>query len=152
MARIQHEENEQIAFMNWCKHVHTEHGTLFELFIHIRNESFEAGTVVQRKRRIDRAKQAGYKTGTPDLFLPLPVTGMLLKNDDTQSCEIEEFTKPGLFIEMKRKRVKGKPRGRVSEAQNNRLALHQDCGYSVAVCEGWEEAKRITELYLEGKF
>lgn len=141
------EENEQIAFMNWCKMIMTgievdnRPLTLFELFIHIRNESHEKGTDIQIRKRLARAKQAGYKSGTPDLFLPLPMHGY-----------------PGLFIEMKRKYIKGNKkmgieheRGKVTKKQLERMKIHEAAGYAVKVCEGWEQAKQVTEQYMKGE-
>lgn len=72
-------------------------------------------------------KAEGVRAGAPDLFLAYPNNGH-----------------GGLFIEMKK--TKG---GHVSDAQKAYHALLASCGYMVAVCHGWLEAKTSIETYLK---
>ena len=71
-------------------------------------------------------KQQGVKAGVPDIFVPCMRGGY-----------------GGLFIEMKRQ--KG---GRLSEAQKEMIDNLRCCGYRVEVCNGWEEAKNVIEVYM----
>lgn len=82
-----------------------------------------------------RLKKQGVKAGVSDLHLPFPIHG-----------------KPGLWVEMKKPKVKGqKSQPKVSPEQKDWLAKMDDLGHVTAVCYGWTEAKQIIENYLEGK-
>lgn len=74
-------------------------------------------------------KRQGVKAGVPDVFLPIARHG----------CH-------GLFIEMKR--AKG---GVLSQFQREYIEALMREGYRVAVCHGFEEAKRTIEEYLDEK-
>ena len=81
-----------------------------------------------------RLKKQGVKAGVSDLNFPLPAHG-----------------KPGLWIEMKKPKVRGdKSPPKVSEAQAAWLTKMDDLGHATAVCFGWTEAVIIIENYLEG--
>ncbi len=73
-----------------------------------------------------RLKAEGVRAGIPDLMLALPV-----------------LNRPGLFIEMKRK--KG---GRLGREQERILQLFSAAGYAVAVCHGCDEAREVICRYL----
>lgn len=80
------------------------------------------------KSEAARMKAAGVKAGVPDMFLPVARGGS-----------------HGLYIELKR--IKG---GRVSAEQ---LAWMEELtreGYTCAVCHGWEEARKVIQIYLKG--
>lgn len=80
------------------------------------------------RNRVEAAnlKRQGVKPGVPDVFLPIARCG----------CH-------GLFIEMKR--AKG---GVLSQFQREYITALIDQGYRVAVCHGFDEAKRTIEEYL----
>lgn len=71
-------------------------------------------------------KLQGVKAGVPDICLPLP-----------------KGIYHGLYIEMK----VGK--NKTSEKQDDYLAYLNNVGYATSVCYGFEEAKRLIEIYLK---
>ena len=71
-------------------------------------------------------KEQGVKPGIPDIFLPVARGGY-----------------HGLYIEMKRR--KG---GRVSVEQKKMILALRDQGFRAEVCEGWERAKNVIEVYM----
>lgn len=73
-------------------------------------------------------KAEGMRSGIPDLILAVPRCG-----------------KHGLFIEMKK--TKG---GRLSDNQEEILAIFSEQGYETQVCRGFESAKTVIETYLDG--
>ncbi len=77
-----------------------------------------------------RFKARGLKRGVPDIFLPVP-SGKW----------------HGMYIEMKRK----KPRGKLTSEQLDWLLRLTAKDYFCAVCYGWEEAWNWIEGYLAGK-
>jgi len=131
--RKNHEEDTQIALMNWAKYKMLPNGkTIFELMIHIRNESYEKGKPYQIANRMKRAKLGGFKSGIPDLFFAYPING-----------------KHGLWLEMKRPHIKGSVKGRLSDNQKKMLAILELAGYECAVCHGWQQAVEVIEDYLK---
>ena len=82
-------------------------------------------------------KAMGVKAGVPDLFLPVPMV--------LQSQERAQNTH-GLYIEMK---AQG---GRLQPSQKEWLQKLRSMGYCCRVCFGCEEAERVLEDYLEGRW
>lgn len=78
-----------------------------------------------------RLKRQGVKAGVSDLNLPLPVG---------------EYA--GLWIELKRPIVKGKPKPTVSSSQKEWGDLVEMAGHKFVVCFGKEEAKAAIKDYL----
>lgn len=74
----------------------------------------------------------GVKAGVPDIMLAKPSKGF-----------------PGLFIELKRPIVKGKPKPTVSTAQKEVIAQLIESGYAVEICYGFDEAKQVIVSYLD---
>lgn len=74
-----------------------------------------------------RLKAEGVVAGVPDIFLAVPWRGFA-----------------GLYIELKRQ--KG---GKVSEAQEDVIAMLRRAGYRVEVCKGWTAAREAIERYLD---
>lgn len=74
-------------------------------------------------------KREGLKAGVPDLFLPVPIRGTMIKH--------------GLYIEMK------KPGGKLGSKQREWRDYLIDAGYSWAVCESSKEAIEVIRGYLE---
>ncbi len=82
-------------------------------------------------REAARMKVGGVKAGVSDVFVSVPCGGF-----------------HGLWMELKRPRVKHQQAPAVSAAQKAWQAQQSALGYAVAVCFGWESARLITEQYL----
>ncbi len=74
----------------------------------------------------------GVTSGVPDLFLAKGERGL-----------------NGLFIEMKRPKVKGKPNPVVSRQQQAMIAYLLANSYGAVICYGFEEAKTVIVDYLD---
>lgn len=74
-----------------------------------------------------RMKAEGVRAGTPDLFLPVARGGFF-----------------GLYIEMK-----APNRGRVSDAQEERIRRLRAAGYRVCVAWGWDDARELLIEYCD---
>lgn len=114
------ESDEQAELFLWAAWSEAAHPEL-RLMFHIPNGG--------SRNPIEAAnlKRQGVKAGVPDVFLPVARHG----------CH-------GLFIEMKR--AKG---GVLSQFQKEYIEALMREGYRVAVCHGFEEAKRTIEEYLD---
>ncbi len=77
-------------------------------------------------------KRQGYSKGVPDLLIFEP-KGVYL----------------GLFIELKRKKVKGQPKGKMSPEQEVWLSELSKRKYYACVCHGADEAIETIEKYME---
>lgn len=115
------ESQEQQTLFEWAELQQQAHPQL-KLMFHVPNEG-RRSVVTGR-----RLKSEGMKKGVPDICLPVARRGY-----------------HGLFIEMKR--LKG---GRVSDEQNQWLALLKSEGYAACVCQGWAEAADYILWYLKG--
>jgi len=82
-----------------------------------------------------KLKAEGVKSGVPDIFLAIP-KWTLSPN--------RHIIYTGLFIEMKFGKNK------LSENQRGWVARLKYKEYRVAVCYGFDEAKKVIEQYLEG--
>lgn len=112
------EEIEQITLFRWAEFAKNQHPEL-ELMYHIPNEG-------KRSRLTGaRLKEAGLKSGVPDVCLPVARGGYI-----------------GLYIENKY--GKNKP----TENQKRWLRALRAAGHLTAVCYGWEQAKDLIEQYL----
>jgi len=76
-------------------------------------------------------KRQGYSKGVPDILIFEP-----------------RGKYHGLMIEMKRQRIKGEPRGRVSPDQERWKEQLLARGYRSEVCEGFDEAKGVYDAYM----
>jgi hypothetical protein len=86
------------------------------------------------KRNVKEAKRLkaqGVCAGIPDLSLPIAASGF-----------------HGLYIEMKRPIIKGKPKPRLSDSQKEKINLLIASGYAVCVCYGWQQAREMITRYL----
>jgi hypothetical protein len=117
------EHNEQVNLMKWWALACHSFGVDERLLFAIPNGG-ERNVIVAA-----RLKAEGVRAGVPDLFL---------------AYGTDKFN--GLFIEMKK--TKG---GRVSDSQKTYLELLQKRGFCAVVCNGWMEAKREIERYLNAK-
>lgn len=112
------EEIEQITLFRWAEFAKQQYPEL-ELMYHIPNEG-------KRSRFTGaRMKEAGLKSGVPDIHLPVARGGYI-----------------GLYIENKY--GKNKP----TQNQKTWLRALRDAGHFTAVCYGWEQAKKLIEEYL----
>lgn len=131
------EEQEQILLMDWARI------TKFKFFdktepianylCHIPNGG--SRHVLEAKK----LKRMGVMAGMPDLFL------FCSGHKKTASWygEITKFPRIGLFIEMKRK-----TNGTLTANQRTMHAKLENCGYKVALCRGFDEAKQAICEYL----
>lgn len=115
------EEDEQIAFVQWCRLNHI-------LVHHSGNEL--GGSTPALKRRGVKMKKLGTSKGFPDLLVFIPVHGATDKVDCYQMC----------VIEMKRK--KG---SRTTKEQREWLEVLAMCGMPSRVCKGAGEAIDFVE-------
>ena len=113
------EAEEQAALFHWAGLMQGQHPEL-KLLHHIPNGGY------RNKREAASLQREGVKAGVPDICLPVARNG----------CH-------GLYIELKRR--KG---GRLSPSQARWMEQLQKQDYQVAVCYGWDEAKRIILQYL----
>lgn len=112
------EEIEQITLFRWAEFAKQQYPEL-ELMYHIPNEG-------KRSRLTGaRMKEAGLKSGVPDIHLPVARGGYI-----------------GLYIENKY--GKNKP----TENQKAWLRALRGAGHFTAICYGWEQAKALIEGYL----
>ncbi|MCR4794245.1 MAG: VRR-NUC domain-containing protein [Ruminococcus sp.] len=112
------EEIEQTALFRWASYAQTQYEEL-KLMYHIPNEGKRSAATGARM------KQAGLKSGVPDVCLPTAHGGYI-----------------GLYIEIKVK--PNKP----TENQKRWLRALREAGHMVAVCYGFEEARDLIEKYL----
>jgi hypothetical protein len=121
MPGVPLEEDEQIAFVQWCR----LHGIIVH---HSGNEI--GGSTPAMKARALKMKRMGTSAGFPDLVLFIPVYGVTDEIDTYQPA----------FIEMKRK--KGST---ISQAQKGWLKVIDMAGIPCAVCKGAEAAVEFVE-------
>ncbi|EKN4181136.1 VRR-NUC domain-containing protein [Yersinia ruckeri] len=114
----QAETEEQAALIAWADKTVINGICIGDYLIHIPNEG-KRGPKAARD-----AKRLGLRKGVPDLFLALPRGGYA-----------------GLWIEMKT--LNGKP----TVYQQQWIERMKNSGYSAVVCKGFENAKKIIELY-----
>lgn len=120
-AGVPLEEEEQIAFVQWCR--------LHDIVVqHSGNEI--GGSTPAMKARALKMKRLGTSAGFPDLVLFIPIYGVTGEIDAYQPA----------FIEMKR--VKGST---VSQSQKEWLKIIDMAGIPCAVCKGAEAAVEFVE-------
>lgn len=126
------EDTEQIQLMNWCRWKANQGGVweMLDLLYHVPNGGRRG------KAEASIFKAMGVKAGVPDLFLPVPK--MLHGKNGGMAY--------GLYIEMK---AQG---GRLQPSQKEWLLKLRSMGYCCRVCFGCEEAERVLEDYLEGRW
>lgn len=124
---MQHlEHHEQCAVFEWAFYQSKKYPCL--RFLH----ASTAGEKFTNAQQASRAKKAGMRAGVPDIFLPYP-NG--------------EYA--GLFIEMKRKIIKGQPKPTLSTEQKVWLDYLNEAGYNAIVCYGAGEAITQIQEYLQ---
>lgn len=115
----QHEEQEQMALMQWAALEENTYPLLKWLF-HIPNGGH------RNKATAGRLKAAGVKKGVPDLCLPVPLGGYA-----------------GLYIEMKY------GANIPTKEQREWLDFLNSVGYYVAICYTCEEAIKTITQYIK---
>lgn len=113
------EETEQANLFRWFGLTRWQGRPLSDFAIHVPNEGKRSAVAGWRLKRV------GLKPGTPDVLLPIACGGY-----------------HGLWIEMK---AVG---GRLSDAQQEVIAILRGQGYRVEVCYGWDAARIAVERYL----
>lgn len=113
---IPYEEDEQIAFVQWCR--------LQGITVHHSGNEIGGSTRAMKARAI-KMKKMGTSKGFPDLLVFIPIAGATGEIDSYQMCAIE----------MKRR--KG---GSVSKDQKQWLEVLQASGAMCALCHGADEA------------
>lgn len=88
----------------------------------------------RHKATAAKLKREGVKKGMLDVCLPVRVANF-----------------GALYIELKRPAERGKPKGRLSESQEQWLGDLQAYGQCAGVCYGWEEARALILAYLKGE-
>lgn len=121
---IPKEEDEQIAFVSWCK--------LNNIVCHhCANEI--GGSTRALKLRAIKAKKMGTSKGFPDLLVFIPIKGINHRIDAWQM----------LAIEMKRKKHSS-----TSKEQKEWLRILELSGIPSRVCKGAEEAVAFVREYM----
>ena len=115
------EEDEQIAFVQWCR--------LNHILVHHSPLEF-AGSSKAVKVRAIKMKKLGTSKGFPDLLVFIPVYGTTGDIDCYQMCALE----------MKRK--KGST---TSKEQKEWLQILTESGVLCSVCKGADEAIKFVE-------
>lgn len=116
MINCPYEEDEQIAFVQWCR--------LNNIIVHHSGNEI-GGSTPSMKARAIKMKRMGTSKGFPDLIVLVPLTGI---TDEVDSYQM-------VIIEMKRK--KG---GTVSPEQKDWLEKLEMAGIPGKVCHGAGEA------------
>ena len=122
MTKTPSESDEQATLFAWADMMKARWPEL-ELMFHIPN----GGS--RHPLEAVHLKRQGVKPGVPDIFLPAARGGY-----------------HGLWIEMKRQ-----TNSRLSDYQKDMIQRLICQRYRVAVCHGFEEARKIITLYLEGR-
>lgn len=120
-AIVPKEDDEQIAFVQWCRLNHI-------IVHHSGNEVGGSSNAV--KVRAIKMKRLGTSKGFPDLLVFIPVYGTTGEVDCYQMCAIEMKRKTG---------------GRISTEQKEWLEILQASGAMCAVCKGAEEAIKFID-------
>ena len=129
------EEQHQIMIMQWCKaqrlselkHPVPSGTKVFDYIV----ASANGGN--RSKATGARLKATGVRAGFPDIQLCLGCGGFY-----------------GLFIELKRPRIQGKPTPTVSTLQKEWLLRLRKAHYRAEICYGFDEAIKVITSYLRG--
>jgi hypothetical protein len=125
--RAYEEDEESKAFHQWLVMMKIPH----DYSTHGEQRPFRMITKKGKEIRIcpsgARLKSLGASEGFPDFTIPVP----------------NEYHH-GLYIEMK-KQKNGKP----TKAQLEWIDLLVDLGYCAVICNGWDEARMLTEKYMQ---
>lgn len=120
------ESNEQKAVIKWARLAQREYPCLKWLHCSL------SGVKLRSVQEGARLKAEGMVAGICDLFLPYPNNNYA-----------------GLYIEMKKRNIKGQSKGIVSEAQKDFIEYANIVGYKAVVCYGADEAITTIKEYLQ---
>lgn len=123
------EYNEQVALFQWIRYEAIRDKRLSFAF------SMQSGEKFKSALAGARAKRAGMMAGIPDIFIPYP---------------FNQYA--GLWIELKRRIVKGENKPTISQLQKEAIEYLNNVGYKAIVCYGAEEAIEAIKTYLKGGF
>ena len=126
-----HEYNEQILVFHWANLCSKSYPCLKYL------NSSQNGVKMNSRLHAYRAKRAGLKKGVPDINLPVS------KRDSSGN-----ITHCGLYIELKRKIIKGEPKPTITKEQDDWIKYLQSQGYDAMVCFGANEAIDAIKKYI----
>lgn len=115
-AIIPKEEEEQVAFVQWCR--------LNNIIVHHSGNELGGSTAAIKARGI-KMKKMGTSKGFPDLLIFIPVRGITGHVDSYQMCVIEM------------KRIKNST---TSPEQKEWLKILELAGIPCAICKGAEKA------------
>lgn len=125
---MQHAEyNEQAKLFDWIRISAIRDKRLKWAF------SSQAGERFKNALAGARAKRAGMTAGIPDVCIPYPNKGYA-----------------GLWIEMKKRIVRGESKPVVSPSQKECIEYLNSAGYKAVVCYGADEAIVVIKEYLGG--
>lgn len=124
------EGDEAECLMQWASMRKHKGRIIRDYLIMIPNGAVLAGDLKQRAISMARMKRQGFRPGTFDYLLAIPV---------------EPY--PGLWVELKRQKLSV-----VSEAQYDFKQNMDVIGWATAICKGWDEAKTAIDNYLHGAF
>lgn len=155
MQHIEYEEQKKI--FQWARLCERQYPMLKFL------NSSQNGVRITNIREATRAKASGMKKGYPDIFLPYPYyQEIVVESNDKAKVGLlmsgkkvsmggetrREIKFCGLFIELKRPKVKGKANPVVSKEQQEWIDYLNSVGYYATVCYGSEEAIELIKRYL----
>lgn len=99
---------------------------------------------LREKRTAAMLKAEGVKRGIPDVFVPVPMWGLV--DAHPNRCILYA----GLYVEMKRPKSEQQGRaGTTSSVQDEAIAWLRHSGYAVSVCFDWQAAAREIQSYIE---
>lgn len=124
MITCPYEEDEQIAFVQWCR--------LNNIIVHHSGNEIGGSTSAMKARAV-KMKRMGTSKGFPDLIVLVPLKGI---TDEIDSYQM-------VIIEMKRQKS-----GTVSAEQKDWLEKLEMAGIPGKVCHGAEEAVDFVKSFM----
>ena len=137
MTRANHghiEDDHQKAIMQWARSTRLK--PLYGVKGFIADYMFAIPNGGKRSPREGaRLKAQGVLAGVPDMMLAIP-----------------RGQYSGLFIELKRPKVQGKPNPSTSIAQQEMIIKLNEVGYLAVVCYGYDQTVTCVNDYLNNRF
>lgn len=125
--RVFIEDAEQAAYFDWVR-LMASSDERYQTIYAIPNGGH------RNVREAARLKRQGVKAGVSDIHVPVSVG-----------------ERAGLWIELKRPIVRGKPKPKLSPEQVQWLGLMHSFGHTVCLCYGFDQARQATQAYLSNK-
>lgn len=133
-----YESLEQRAVIKWARLAQKQYPPLKWLHCSL------SGVKLRSPQEASRLKAEGLVSGICDLMLPFPKYYYC-----PNQCGAKRFLYAGLYIEMKKRNVKGQTKGLVSASQKEFIEYANNVGYKAIVCYGAEEAISSIKEYLK---